>query len=413
VSADDVRTAGRRAAPGDESALLADRPTAELGMLRTRGAILAVAGLGASAAGFFMLGRDAFLQSYLIAYIFWIGITVGSLALLMVQYLSGGAWGLVGRRVFEASTRNLPLMAVLFLPIAFNLPVLYEWARPEAAANHHIHDKAAYLNVPFFYGRAVAYFAIWMGLAFFLNRWSRQQDLAAPRLPGPMDGRLRVLSGPGLVLYMITLTFMSVDWIMSLEPTFTSTIFGILMLGGQGLSTLAFTIVMLALLSRARPLSAVAEPDHFHDFGKLMLAFTMLWAYFQVSQLIIIWSANLPEEIPWYIDRLTGTWAPISVLVLLGHFALPFALLLSRSWKRQARALSRIALWVLLMRVVDLVWTIGPVFREHHTLSWLDFAVVAGMGGVWLVLFAMNLGARALVPAHDPYFKDALAHGAH
>ena len=400
------------------AALLAERPTAVFGRLHTRGLAMAVAGIVAGAIGFMTLGKAAFFQSYLIAFMLWMGITMGSLAMLMVQYLSGGGWGLVGRRVFEASTRNLWLMALLFLPIAFNLPSLYPWSHVETvtdpALRRAIEEKAAYLNPQFFFIRAALFFAIWMGLAFLLNRWSKEQDDTAPRLPGPKDGRMRMLAGPGLVLYMLTVTFMSVDWVMSIDPRFTSTIFGILTLGGQGLSTLAFTILILAALSKAKPVSDVAEPDHFHDFGKLMLAFTMLWAYFNVSQLIIIWSANLPEEIPWYIDRLQGPWGPIAVVVLLGHFTLPFLVLLSRDLKRKASSLARIALWVLAMRVVDLVWTIGPVFRrDGATISWLDVAVVIGMGGIWLVAFTRNLGGRALVPAHDPYFKEAMAHGGH
>jgi hypothetical protein len=229
-----------------------------------------------------------------------------------------------------------------------------------------------------------------------------------------MDGRFRVLSGPGLVLYMLTLTFMSVDWIMSLAPRFYSTIFGILMVGGQGLSTIAFTIVILRTIARFRPMSELVEPNHFHDLGKLMLAFTMLWAYFNVSQLIIIYSGNLPEEIPWYLERLHGTWAPIAVAVLIGHFALPFGLLLSRNLKRRPNLLSKLAIFVLVMRVVDLIWTIGPVFRkETSTLHWLDFAVVLGLGGIWLFFFFRNLAARALVPAHDPYFQEAMAASGH
>jgi hypothetical protein len=225
---------------------------------------------------------------------------------------------------------------------------------------------------------------------------------------------MRMLSGPGLVLYMITVTFMSVDWMMSLNPRFTSTIWGILTVGGQGLSTMAFTILVLAALSRFRPVSEVASEENFHDLGKLMLAFVMLWAYFNVSQFIIIYQGNLPEEIPWYLDRITGPWAPVGIAVLVGHFALPFTLLLSRTWKRKGTTLARIALFVLVMRVVDLVWTIGPIFRRSGaTISWLDFAAVLGLGGIWLFFFYRNLAGRALVPAHDPYFKDALAHGGH
>jgi hypothetical protein len=400
-------------------ALLKERPVADLARLRTRSAIAGVIGLVLMAVGLLTSGASMFFQSYLIAFVFLMGITLGSMALLMVQYLSGGAWGMVSRRVFEASSRTLPLMLVLFIPIALtalpslNLPVLYEWMRPEAMSDPVIATKAAYLNKSFFLIRAVLFFAIWGTLIMFLNRWSKEQDDTAPRLPGPKDGRLRVLSGPGLVLYMITLTFMSVDWIMSLQPRFYSTIFGILMLGGQGLSTMAFTILALGVLAKFRPISEVIEKDHFHDLGKLMLAFVMLWAYFSVSQLIIIWSGNLPEEIPWYIMRLHGTWAPIAVVVLLGHFTLPFLLLLSRDLKRHPGLLTKLAVFVLVMRVVDLIWTIAPVFRTTSTIHWLDFASVLGLGGIWLAVFFTNVGARALVPAHDPYFKEALAHGGH
>jgi len=400
--------------PMNESALLAERPLADLARLRTRGLILGAIGLVGVALGFATLDRAFVMQSYLIAFIFWMGVTLGSLALLMVQYLSGGRWGLVARRVFEASAQNLWVMALLFLPIAATLPVLYPWARPEAATDPVIQTKVAYLNVPFFYVRAALYFAIWMGLAFTLRRWSKVQDDSAPRPLGPMNARFGVLSGPGLVLYMLTVTFMSVDWVMSLEPHFTSTIFGILMVGGQGLSAMAFTILTLSALSRFKPLSEVASDERFHDLGKLMLAFVMLWAYFNVSQFIIIYQGNLPEEIPWYIDRLQGAWMPVAVAVLVGHFVLPFSLLLSREFKRKATTLARIAVFVLVMRVIDIIWIIGPIFRHNGTtLHWLDFATVLGMGGIWLFFFFRNLGARALVPAHDPYFKDALAHGGH
>jgi len=252
-----------------------------------------------------------------------------------------------------------------------------------------------------------------MGLAYTLSAWSKAQDDAPPAGPGPLDRRSRVLSGPGLVLYVLTVTFMSVDWVMSLDPHFYSTIFGILTLGGQGLSTLAFTILVLQGLVGSKPMSEVTTAERFHDFGKLMLAFVMLWAYFNVSQLLIIWSANLPEEIPWYIERLQGHWAPWAVVVLLGHFAVPFTLLLMRDLKRRGRTLARVALFILAMRVIDLVWTIGPVFRHESTLHWLDFAMVLGMALPWLFLFYRNLGSRALVPANDPYFKEAVINGRH
>jgi hypothetical protein len=393
------------------ASLLKERPIADLSRLSNRGVMFGAVGLVAVAIGYFMVDFSQFLQSYLIAYMFWIGISLGSLSLLMVQYLSGGAWGLVARRVFEASTRTLPLMALLFIPIAMNLPKLFKWAKPEAINDPIIQLKVAYLNPEFFYLRAVLYFVIWMGLAFFLNKWSKEQDEAAPQPPGPADRRFRVLSGPGMVLHVLAITFMSVDWVMSLEPHFYSTIFGVLILGGQGLSTLAFTILVLQGLSNSKPISVVADAERFHDYGKLMLAFVMLWAYFNVSQLLIIWSANLPEEIPWYIERLQGDWAPWAVVILLGHFVLPFMLLLSRDLKRHGRVLSRVAFLVLVMRIIDFVWTIGPIFRHDYTIHWMDFAMVAAFAAPWLFLFYRNLGSRALVPANDPYFKDAVANG--
>jgi hypothetical protein len=408
----------------NEQALTA-LPAAEIGRLRGRSMLLSLVGLAAAVAigavqmafGKPLIEPGVIWQSYLIAFVFWIGLTLGSMAVLMIQHLTGGAWTFPSRRILEASTRTLPLMAVLFLPIALNLPALYVWARPEAAMSaevaHAVHLKAAYLNPTFFYVRAVLMFAIWGTLIYFLNRWSREQDEQPAMPPGPSSRRFRVLSGPGLVLYVLTITFMSVDWIMSLDPAWYSTIFGILTLGGQGLSTLAFTILILSALVKFEPMSQVAEAENFHDLGKLMLAFVMLWAYFSVSQLLIVWSANLPEEIPFYLERLHGVWAPISITILILQFVVPFLLLLSRDLKRNPDRVKWIALLILIMRVVDIAWTIGPVFREGSSLHWLDFGLTFAMGVVWLALFWRYLAGRPLVAARDPYFKEAMAHGGH
>jgi hypothetical protein len=305
-------------------------------------------------------------------------------------------------------------MAVLFIPIWIERTTLFVWMRPEAATDPNIMAKALYLNVPFFTLRAVLYFVIWGTFIYLLNRWSLEQDQQPLMLPGPQDRRLRVLSGPGLVVYMLTITFMSVDWVMSLNPHWSSTIFGILTLGGQGLSTMAFIILVVAALSRFRPMSDVLGKEQIHDLSKLMFAFVLLWAYFNVSQLIIIWSGNLPEEIPYYLRRLSGPWGPIAVVVLIGHFVLPFLLLLSRSLKENPSRIRWVALFMLVMRVVDVAWNIGPMFdRGPSGLSWVDFAATLGMGGVWLAYFWNSLAGRAVVPAKDPYFKEALAHGGH
>jgi hypothetical protein len=410
-----------------DEATLMSRPTAEIARLRSRSLLIGAVGVVLVIIGV-LLPHEAhegqaslFWQAYLIAFIFWINITVGSLGVLMIQHLSGGAWGLVARRVFEASARTLPLMAVLFIPIWMQLPELYRWARPDALQDPIIQQKAAYLNVPFFTVRAILYFAIWGALVYLLTRWSKQQDEEPPMLPGPRDRRFRIVSGPGLVLMVLTITFMSVDWVMSLDPHWYSTIFGILTIGGQGLATMAFTIVVLAALVKFRPMSSVADAERFHDLGKLMFAFVMLWAYFSVSQLLIIWSADLPEEVPYYLQRLRGPWYPVSVALLLGQFALPFLLLLSRNLKRNPDAVKWIAIVILIMRVVDIAWMVGPALRLEHDpgepsgsgLHLLDFAVVLAMGAPWLYMFFSNLAGRALVPARDPYFKAAVAHGGH
>ena len=396
----------------DETALMA-RPTDEIGRLGTRSLVAGAVGVVLALAGL-LLAPETFLQSYLIGYVFWLSLTLGSLGILMVHHLSGGAWGMVGRRIWEAATRTLPLMIVLFLPIAFNLETLYSWARPEAADDYVIRLKQIYLNSPFFFVRAVIFFAVWAALTYFLNKWSREQDEQPAQLIGPQDRRFRLLSAPGLVLFVLTVTFMSVDWVMSLDPHWFSTIFGVLMLGGQGLATMAFTILVLAALVRFEPMNRLARPDVIHDLGKLMFAFVMLWAYFNVSQLLIIWSADLPEEIPFYLERLNGPWRWVSTSLLLLQFALPFLFLLSRDLKRNPQAVKWIAIVILVMRIVDLTWTIAPVFRhEGSTLHWLDFALVLAMGALWLPLFWRSLAGRPLVPARDPYFKESMAHVGH
>ena len=397
----------------DPEALLAARPTAELTRWRNLALGAGVVGIGLSAIGA-ATNHAIFAEAYLTTFIFVWGLMLGSLALLMVQHLSGGAWGLLARRVFEASARTLPLIVLLFLPIAFHLGSVFPWARPEAAHDEVIKLQTAYLNPTFFDIRAALYFLIWGTLIYFLTTWSSEQDAEPTRLPGPKDGRLRVLSGPGLVLYMLTLTFASVDWVMSCDPHFSSTIFGILNLGQQGLASIAFTVVILSLLSRTKPVSELAQPRIFNDLGNLILCFTMLWAYFNVSQLIIIYQGNLPEEIPWYLNRIYGSWTWVAVVVLLGVFVIPFCSLLSRELKRRPKSIARLAMFIIVMRMIDEIWTIAPMFRSGGpTIHWLDFTMLLGVGGFWLAFFFYNLGARAIVPAHDPYFEKAMAHGGH
>ncbi len=371
------------------------------------GALLALCALGA------VLNPQQFLFSYLAAFMLWLGITLGCLAIVMIHHLTGGAWGLVIRRLLEAGTRTLPIMALAFLPIAFGVRVLYLWARPDAVASDAVlREKALYLNVPFFLVRAALYFTIWGTVAYWLNRWSLEQDHS----PDPRLARkLQLLSAAGIVLYALTITFASIDWVMSLEPHWFSTIFGILFMGGQALSALSFAIAAAVLLALRPPFSDVLSRAHLHDLGKLLMAFIMLWAYFNFSQFLIIWSANLAEEAPWYVHRLGHGWQAIGLLLVVFHFALPFALLLSRSLKRNPTLLAGLAVGIIVMRLVDLFWIIGP--QAHGTqlgVHWLDVMAPLALGGVWLAVYVRQLANRPLLPLGDPELGAALEHqGAH
>jgi hypothetical protein len=373
--------------------------------------VVGVAGLALCAVGF-AGNRAHFFKAYLLAYVFWIGIALGSLAISMLHHLSGGAWGVVIRRVLEAASRTLPFMALLFLPIAFGINELYLWANPEAVAKDAIlQHKAPYLNVPFFIIRAAIYFVIWSALAYLLSKWSLEQE---QRGETGQALRMQRLSGLGLVLYALTILFMSVDWIMSLDPHWFSTIYGILFMGGQGLSAFAFAIAVAVLLSRTEPMSRVIAPAHLHDLGKLMLAFVMLWAYFSFSQFLIIWSANLPEEIPWYLRRWGGGWQWVGLLLIFGHFVLPFVLLLSSDIKKSGRTLIGVAVTIILMRIVDLFWNIGPLHHEESFgATWLDAVAPVALGGIWLAIFLWQLRTRPLLPLGEPYLAEALEHGRH
>jgi hypothetical protein len=370
--------------------------------------VVGVVGLGLCVVGF--LGdRAHFFRAWLMSYMVWFGVALGSMAWLMIQYLSGGAWGVVTRRIFEASSRTLPFMAVLFLPIAFGVHDLYLWSHPDVVATDEIlQHREPYMNLSFFYARAVIYFVLWSLLAYLLSAWSRQQDSA------PNDRlalRLQRLSGGGLVLYAITLFFASVDWVMSLDPHWFSTIYGILFMGGQGLASMAFTIAMVVLLAQSEPMSRVFGPNHLHDLGKLMLAFVMLWAYFQFSQFLIIWSANIPEEIPFYLTRVEGGWKWISTLLILGHFVLPFLLLLNRDLKR-TRMLAVLAIYVIVMRFVDLFWLMGPEHGQTAvSLHWLNLVTPFAIGGVFIGLFLWQLGTRPLLPLGEPALAEAIEQG--
>lgn len=364
----------------------------------------------------FFLDRRQFFQSYLFAYSFWAGISVGALALLMLQHLTGGGWGLVIRRVLEAATRTLTLILVLFVPIVFGAHQIYSWTDAHRLAEHPgLMEKSKYLNLSFFTVRAAIYFAVWLALAYFLNRWSLLQDRTADR---QFTKRMQLISGPGMVLFVFTVTFASIDWFMSLDPEWSSTIYGFIFVAAWSLSALAFTIATMAALSKHEPMKDIVAQLHFHDLGKLLLALVMLWSYFAFSQFLIIWSGNLPEEIRWYLPRSHGSWGAIALMVIILHFAFPFLFLLSRSIKRNAGKLVIVAVLVLVMRLFDLFWMIAPNFTgEHFHVSWMDLVGPIAMGGLWLGFFARALTGRPLIPINDPLYETVLvqkhAHAEH
>jgi hypothetical protein len=273
-----------------------------------------------------------------------------------------------------------------------------------------LQHKSAYLNVPFFLVRAAIYFAIWMTLSYFLNKWSLEQDRTGDQA---LNLRLQLLSGPTLVLYAATVTLAAVDWVMSLDPHWFSTIFGMIFMGGQGISALCFAIAIALMLMREdRPLAGVIKPTYIHDLGKLLLAFVMLWAYFSFSQFLIIWAGNLPEEIPFYVRRLQGGWGAAGLALVVLHFALPFLLLLSRDLKRDARKLVNVAALLVVMRLVDLYWIIAPtVHHDYFFIPWMYVLAPIGLGGIWFAAFIWQLKKRPLLPIGDAHIVEVLPDG--
>jgi hypothetical protein len=368
-----------------------------LDLIQRRALVVGAAGLLVCVLGAIGSPRQ-FFQSYLVGYLFWAGIALGCTAIVMLHHLVGGGWGVAIRRLLESGTRTFPFLALLLIPLLFGLRHLYIWARPDVvAADELLQHKQPYLNVPFFLLRTAFYFAVWLVLAYFLNRWSGEQDRA--QSPA-VQGRLQKLSGPGLVIYGLTVTFASVDWVMSLEPHWYSTIYGIIFMVGQALATLAFVITALMVLSSRTVLGDMLTAQNFHDLGNLMLAFVMLWAYVAFSQFLIVWSGNLPEEIPWYIARMGGGWGWIAGGLIVFHFALPFLLLLSRQNKRRLRTLATLAAAMLVLRLVDLFWIVAPAFHEKQFhVHWMDLAAPVGIGGIWIAAFVWQLKRRPLLPA--------------
>jgi len=373
-----------------------------------------IGGIGAlilSLAGaFFDLER--FFQTYLFGYLFWLQIALGCLIFLMLHHLAGGRWSFAIRRLLEAAAMTLPLLALLFAPILFGLPILYPWARSETvAASELLQHKSPYLNVPFFIGRAIVYFIVWAGSAYLLNRWSAQQDKIDN--PARLTRRFRIGSSLGLVFLGLTLTFAAIDWMMSLEPLWFSTMYGFIFVSGALAAGLAFIIIPASILAYRSSLAEIPANRLFNDLGNFLLAAVMFWAYIAISQYLIIWSGNLPEEIPWYIHRSEGGWQWVVIVLTVSHFLIPFLLLLSRSVKRKAAVLTAIAGLVVLARLVDLFWLVKPAFNpSQFSVHWLDLVIPFGLGGVWIAVFIWQLKTKPLLAVYDPRIgPEVLKHG--
>jgi hypothetical protein len=360
---------------------------------------------------------DEFYRGYLLAFMDWLGVALGSMAIIMVRHLTGGGWGVVIRRVQGAAMRTMPVLTVLFIPIVIAVLQgrIYPWAMPIASVeDEHIHEHLvkdafvrSYLNPTGFIIRAIIYFAIWNLLSFLLTQWSHEGDSPSTR---DNTERFKRVSGPGLILYAFTITFAVIDWVMSLDPTWISTIFGLVILAGELLSAICFAVFVESILHRYKPMSDLLKPEFVHDHGKWMLTFTMLWAYFSFSQWLIIWAGNLPNEITFYMKRLNGGWGWIGLILALLGFCAPFAILLSRPFKRDIRKLVWLAIWILCIRWLDLLWMIEPNFSATLRITLADIVVTTAVGCLWLGFYFRNLASLPLLPAYDASIGEVLEH---
>jgi hypothetical protein len=367
--------------------------------------VAAVAGVIALYVAF--TNPTVFFRGYLVSYMDWLGVALGSLAILMINYMTGGGWGTSVRGILMAAARCWPLMFVLFFPLAFSIKLIYPWAMPlESITDPAIHEHLEkhsfivtdYLNARGFLIRGIIYFVVWGGMIFLFSRWSKELDQPPVR---DLSARFKRLAAPGLILYAFAISFAAIDWVMSLNPSWFSTIYGLIFVAGELIAALGFTIIIERILYNYRPMSILLRPSYVHDHGKYMLAFTMVWAYFSFSQWLIIWAGNLPEEITWYFRRLHGGWQYVGLFLVVFHFFAPFFILLSRPFKRDIRSLVWLAVWMMFIRYVDLFWHIEPSFSKDFTVTLADLAVPFAMGGLFVAYFCYNLNQRPLIPAYD------------
>lgn len=371
--------------------------------------VVGIVGMVVAAIGFFTNAPE-FFRAWLPAYIFWFLIAAGSLGVLCLQYVTGGEWGVLIRRPLGAAARTIPLFLLFGLPIAFGLKHIYVWANHDIVANDHLLQlKQPYLNPTAWIIRALVYFAIWSLWAWRIRILSLR--FYEDRSPYVELSR-RKWSAAGLLMIVFTLTFASVDWVMSLEPKWYSSMFGIAFTVGAGLSAYAFVTFFLTVISGTKAMEGILKPMHFRDLGNLMLAFTMLWAYTNFSQFLLVWYGNIKEETPYYLTRMHGAWGWMAAALIIFHFFLPFTMLLMRSIKDRPRTIAIVTLIILFMRFVDLNWLIGPAFSKHFHFSWITLFAFLGIGGLWLFAFIGQLKGQTIIPIHETWVEEAIRDGA-
>jgi hypothetical protein len=384
--------------------------------VQVRALAAGVIGLGLSLVGG-LLWPTAAMPAYLVAVLFWTGISLGSIGLAFLHHLVGGSWGLPLRRPFEAGASTIVLMAVLFVPIVLGLQYIYIWTDPEVVAHNEAiaHKVVAlkYLTSSGFITRAIVYFAFWIAAALLLDLGSRSQDGREDDAP---SRRLYAISGPAIVLMFLSATFAAFDWGMSLDPDWYSSIYGVMLIVGEILSALAIMTVIVVRMSAFEPMRRAVTPERLNDIGNLLLAFTMLWAYMSFSQYLIIWLGNLGEEVSWYLRRTQGLWGAIALFLIAFQFFAPFLALLSREAKRKGQWVLPIASWIVLMRLVELCWLVLPAGSNigsprfpWESIPWVLTSMV-GIGGVWIAAFVWRLRSAPLIPLHDPRIMAALEH---
>jgi hypothetical protein len=344
-----------------------------------------------------LFSPDQFFRAYLASYQLYLGIALGCFVILMIYHLTGGVWGFLIQRILEAGIRTLPLLAILFIPIACGMSYLYVWARPEEVAAHKdLQHKHVYLNPLFFCFRAALFFALWIAFAFLLNYWSRRQDQTGDQR---LVRRQALLSGPGLVVFGITMTFAAVDWIMSLQTEFHSTMFGPLVASGQILSGLATALIVLAWLAPRSPIAEFISAESLNDLGNLLFTFLVVWAYMVWFQFMLIWIANLPYEVIWYLPRSRDGWQWVAWALFVFHFTIPFFLLLMRDVKRHLPTLAKVAALLLMMQLVHMYYLVMPAFPGTNlSQHWMDFLTPFAVGGLWLAYFLQELKRWPLMP---------------